>query len=397
MSEPNRLRFLIISFEFPPYIGGASTYAGQLAVGLSNIGHMVEVLTCFHGKNAENCSYDRHLPYRSGLSVVRFDPVWKWFYLQLRFVLFRRYRDDLTGNFDYVVLADARASRFAMVFFRGRERAISIRILHGNEMEKFFANPSFLSRVFGIRRKFAASLEQARLTLAVSEDLRAQVVSVFPHLANCVRVVFHGIDLALFRPISEEDGAMVRRNHKVAPGELLLVSASRLVEGKGHDRLIESLALLRQQNFGFKLIILGEGPNRTTLERQVTEMGLQEVIAFLGGCDRDTVARYMAAADVFVLVSRLRESFGLVYIEANACGTPVVAGRSGGVVEAVQDGHSGLLCDPRDVDDIARTIGRMADADLRCKLGENGLKRARDDFSLEQMARNTIDLLAIPE
>ena len=88
------------------------------------------------------------------------------------------------------------------------------------------------------------------------------------------------------------------------------------------------------------------------------------------------------------------EGFGIVFLEANACGKPVVAGRTGGVAEAVADGETGLLVDPENVDEIAAAVLRLLDDDeLSRRLGENGLVRARENFNWERRAKEIEGLI----
>lgn len=162
----------------------------------------------------------------------------------------------------------------------------------------------------------------------------------------------------------------VRENHGLPSGTPVLLSVGRLSDEKGHADIIRAAADLRSRNpkQDFRLVIVGEGPERTHLERLTAELSLVRQVIFTGQ-QRD-VSPYYAMADVFVLPSH-SEGSPNVLLEALAAGLPVVATTAGGIPEMVQNGHDALLVPVRDVTALASAVGRLLQDDtLRSRLSE---------------------------
>jgi len=165
----------------------------------------------------------------------------------------------------------------------------------------------------------------------------------------------------------------------------VILTVARLVRVKGIDTVIRALPKVLEAIPNTAYLVIGDGPLRAELEHLAEALGVSDHVVFVGAIDHlsNDLPRYYQTCDVFVMVSRPLphgreiERFGVAYLEAGACGKPVVAGRGGGVGEAVEDGVTGLLVDPLDVNEIADTIVRvLKDEELARRLGENGRKRA---------------------
>jgi phosphatidylinositol alpha-1,6-mannosyltransferase len=159
------------------------------------------------------------------------------------------------------------------------------------------------------------------------------------------------------------------------------------------DVLIRAVGALQTSFPGLTLAIGGEGRDRRRLESLASRLGVPAT--FLGRVpDTDLPALY-GSADVFAMACRDRwggleqEGFGIVFLEAAACGVPQVAGRSGGAAEAVVDGETGIvLDDPRSPGGVATALRRLlADDDLRYRLGEAGRRRCVESFGYDLLAR----------
>jgi phosphatidylinositol alpha-1,6-mannosyltransferase len=159
----------------------------------------------------------------------------------------------------------------------------------------------------------------------------------------------------------------------------VIVCVSRLVARKGQDVLIRALPQIRRAVPGVALLIVGGGPHREQLESMVREARLERDVVLTGSVPFEELPAHYAAGDVFAMPcrSRLRglevEGLGIVYLEANACGLPVVAGDSGGAPDAVIEGKTGHVVDGRDVDAVAdRLIGLLSDDERRRAMGAAG-------------------------
>ena len=194
--------------------------------------------------------------------------------------------------------------------------------------------------------------------------------------------------------------AALRQRHGLGDRPLIL-TVTRLIERKGCDVMMRAMGQILAQCPEAVYLIVGEGPERSRLEALRDELGLQNSVIFAGAVSDEDLLAYYYAAQVFAMISRQPagshevEGFGIVYLEANACGLPVVAGRSGGVPDAVVDGETGYLVDPEDPQAVAIAVGRLlADPDLRQRLGSQGRQRAEQDFSWRQAGDRLRHLIA---
>jgi glycosyltransferase involved in cell wall biosynthesis len=184
----------------------------------------------------------------------------------------------------------------------------------------------------------------ADVIIANSRFLAGEIEARYPEVADRVRILTPGIEFERFTP----DPAATR-------GGILFVG--RLVPEKGVDVLIRAMATLdRGDQDAWRLTVLGDGPERASLGSLATELGVDTV--FRGAVGRDAVATAMERASVVVVPSVYREPLGLVALEAMASGAMVVASMTGGLVETVEDGVSGLAVPPADVNALGAAIER---------------------------------------
>ncbi|GAC1310557.1 MAG: glycosyltransferase family 4 protein [Acidimicrobiales bacterium] len=203
-----------------------------------------------------------------------------------------------------------------------------------------------------------------------------------------------GVDLERFRPLGSTAAIEARIRLGLSPDGLLVVSASRLVPRKGMDTLIEALTRLVVHRPDMTLAIAGSGRDRKRLETLVGRHGMSGRVRLLGRVPDEELAALYGAADVFVMLCRNRwggleqEGFGIVFLEAAACGVPQVAGDSGGAAEAVIDGVTGVVVrDPSDATEAAQAIGQLLDdAALRATMGAESRRRAESEFSWDHLS-----------
>ena len=210
-----------------------------------------------------------------------------------------------------------------------------------------------------------------------------------------------GVDVERFRPLGADDRAAARQRLGLEGTGPLVVSVSRLVPRKGMDVLIEAAARLRRSGRypGLGVAIAGAGRDRPRLERLVARTGAP--VTLMGRVPDDDLPALYGAADVFALCCRTRwsgleqEGFGIVLLEAAACGVACVAGQSGGAAEAVADGETGIVVsDPEDAGQVAEAIEKLiADDRLRASQGAAGRARAEREFSYDVLARRLEEAL----
>ncbi len=214
-----------------------------------------------------------------------------------------------------------------------------------------------------------------------------------------------GVDTGRFRPQPPTDD-LVRRFKP--QGTRILLTVGRLDERKGHDTVIRAMPQISGRfHHNVRYIIVGTGREEARLRRLTAQLDLNGRVIFAGRVPDEQLPLYYNLCDVFVLPNRVTaasdlkgdyEGFGIVFLEAAACAKPVVAGRSGGAAEAVQDGDSGLLIDPLSPDELAHAVNRiLADPDLATRLGTRGRQRTVDHFDWQLVAKRLEPLLGPPD
>lgn len=207
-----------------------------------------------------------------------------------------------------------------------------------------------------------------------------------------------GVDPTRFRP-DPHARAMLRTRYRIGDAPTV-VCLSRLVPRKGQDQLIRALPRIRSRVPGAKLVIVGGGPDAERLARLAAASPEAEHIVLTGGVPAEELAAHHAMADVFAMPCRTRgggldvEGLGIVFLEASACGVPVVAGDSGGAPETVRHGETGYVVSGRDIDAIAdRIIELLGDRELARRMGEAGRRWVDRRWRWDVMADRLATLL----
>jgi phosphatidylinositol alpha-1,6-mannosyltransferase len=227
-----------------------------------------------------------------------------------------------------------------------------------------------------------------------SEYARVRFVNFTGIDTHRTYVVYPGLDpLFIERALTEKAEKPVDNSCRI------LLTVGRLVERKGQDMVIRALPKIISHIPNLKYRIVGEGPYRTRLEQLAKELGVDTYVEFIGAVEDTELIREYKSCDLFIMPSRESpndaEGFGIVYLEANACGKPVIGGRSGGVPEAVLDNQTGLLTNPTDVEEIANSVVRLLNDPLLAKrLGEQGKERVLKEFTSNYMAERVLRLIS---
>lgn len=214
------------------------------------------------------------------------------------------------------------------------------------------------------------ALRHSGALAAVTEDLAARARSLVP---RPISVIPHGLRLQPTHGLSQE---AARRSLDLPPDDPVVLYVGRLLRIKGVHHLLGAFPCVLTRFPRARLLIVGEGEERQTLQTSAQRLGLLPRVAFLGTLPHEDVIRCMRAADVFVLPS-LVESFGIVLLEAMSCGLPVVASRVMGIPYIVEDGLNGFLTAAGDEDALAdRIMALLSDPDLRARMGEHNRSKA---------------------
>jgi phosphatidylinositol alpha-1,6-mannosyltransferase len=206
-----------------------------------------------------------------------------------------------------------------------------------------------------------------------------------------------GIDTTHFAP---QPSATQLRESLGLSDKKVIVSVGRLVHRKGQDSLISSLPEILRHHPEAHILMVGTGPYLNHLEALAQKYAVQESITFIGRIQYSDLPRYICAGDIFAMPSRSRlaglevEGLGIVYLEASACGLPVIAGKSGGAPDAVLEGETGITVDGRNPADVARAVIDLFDNPIKAKeMGERGREWINSNWRWEIWSNKFIELL----
>lgn len=228
------------------------------------------------------------------------------------------------------------------------------------------------------------AMRRADRVIAISYAVARFVAEVERVDAGKIVTIHYGFEPLDYPPDARE---AARAEMGLPPGAPVIGMFGRLIPQKGIDVLLDALPQVLQQHPDARLLIVGDGVLRATLEAQAQALGLDGVVTFAGWVER--AYRLMPACDLIVMSSRL-EGFGLVALEAMSAARPMVASRASSLPEIVVDGETGLLVPPEDAPALAEAIAALlGDPAHAAALGQAGLRRLRAEFSVDKMVNAT--------
>jgi N-acetyl-alpha-D-glucosaminyl L-malate synthase BshA len=354
---------------YPTY-GGSGAVATELGLELAQRGHEVHFVSYarpfrldpfrervfFHEVEMEDYPLFEHPPYSLALAVALHDTA-------------RKHELDLVHV--HYAIPHATSAWIAHEML-GEERDLKIvTTLHGTDITLVGLHPSFhaITR-FSILRSHGLT--------AVSKFLKRETVRDFTVPEERVEVIPNFIDTAVYRP-----GLVPSHRATLAPdGEKIVMHISNFRAVKRAEDVVSVFAKLTAKQPS-RLVLVGDGPERPRVLMRAEELGVRDRVMFLG--KHTSVHEVLSCADLFLLPSA-SESFGLVALEAMACGAPVVASNVGGLPEVIEHGTSGYLFDVGDIDAMAEAGLRiMGDDEHWRSLSEAGRALAEERFSSERV------------
>jgi phosphatidylinositol alpha-1,6-mannosyltransferase len=344
----NGKTILIPAYDFKPLLGGVANYGHELAVQFSRRAR-VHVL----GRKLPGMEeFDKTLPY----TITRIRTPQSGL---LSFPLFARTLRRLIQHqppdaiFCPMWFPDAAACRWAL----GNSPIPYFVAAHGTEVFDNFIGVKNSLKTLLVRRLEPKVFQQAEKIFPVSEYTRKAVLRAAPGNEDKAITVNNGVNAEMFRRAAPSSSLQAKYQPH---GERILLTVTRLHPYKGVDRMLESLPEILRSVPGVRYLVVGVGPDLPRLQEMTARLGLEARVSFLGRLTLPEILELYSLADLFVLLSREElpdvEGFGLVFLEAAACGLPSVGGRSGGIPEAVDEGKSGWLVDPSNPREIAATI-----------------------------------------
>jgi len=371
------MKHLLVTNDFPPKIGGIQSLLWEWWRRLPS--DSFAVLTSPYEGTAE---FDAAQPYR--IERTR-EPV------LLPHPLMVKRINDMAADFgaDFVVLDPA----LPLGLVGPALKLPYMVVLHGAEV-------TVPGRLPGSKQVLGHVLRGARHVIAAG-GYPAREGEHAAGRALPVTIVPPGVDTKRFVPVADADRAAVRARFGIAPDDEVVLGMSRLVTRKGYDTAIRAVAQLAPHRPRLRLVIGSTGRDESRLRSIASETNAP--VTFLGRVAHDDLPLLYGCADVFTMMCRNRwagleqEGFGIVFVEAAACGTPQIAGDSGGSAEAVVDGETGFVMpNPTDSSALAARIAQVLDDEpLRRRMAAASRSRAVAEFDYDVLARRLGGVLGV--
>ncbi len=385
------MNICLVSQEYPPETarGGIGTQTWNKARSLARLGHFVHVLSCGAGEGP-----DLRTETENGITVHRMRPPgqecgeefpvynaptyslgYAWSVLRHLNKLMR-----ITA-FDVIDFAEYGAEGFAYQLDRVPWNWVPVVVqLHGPlaMLAKHIGWPEEDSDLYRVGVFMEGrSIQLADGLMACSANVADFTAGFYGLPRESIDVVHCGVDAEAFRPSDEDTPASAQPT---------VLFVGNIAANKGVETVFEAVLRLRSKYPGIRLQLLGKSDDglEEELRTKACAAGGGPNVEFHGFVDRLRLADFYRHADVLCLPSQ-HESLGIVYLEAMACGRPVVATTAGGAPEAVIDGETGILVPPLDAGAVMTALDLIfADASLRRRMGEAGRRRVENYFAMDK-------------
>ncbi|MCP4747094.1 MAG: glycosyltransferase family 4 protein [Desulfobacteraceae bacterium] len=368
------MKILIIAADFPPWDGGIAHVAYEYARHFSLLDHQVTVLAPKYENTQE---WDRQQLFE--IHRYRSHKAFVMHYWLLRFKL-----SALTGraNYDWILCMRWNFDGISLMPVL-KKNPVIFQWYHGAELfDRHLADTKWLKKLNRLMENVSANISVSDYTAGLLSE----------HFPDCKRkhTVHLGVDTNRF--IAPESTEKAKAALGLA-GKKVILTLARMVRRKGQELTIKSLRHFKKTS-DVVYVIGGKGAYETELRQLAQQLKVMDQVRFEGFVPEEQKVAYYQACDIFVMPSRSEENigdvegFGLTYLEANACGKPVIGGNQGGCIEAVENGVSGFLVDPDSPVELAQMIQRLLnDRNLYQALSIAGRKRAVKDFSWQASCR----------
>ena len=233
---------------------------------------------------------------------------------------------------------------------------------------------------------YLGNYTRGEISKALSQDDVSKLVQIAP-----------GIDVDHFIPMDSSN----LRDELGLTDKSVIISVGRLVHRKGQDKLIAALPAIKSAVPNVHLVLVGVGPHQNYLEKLARKLKVSDCVTFIGRINYAELPKYICVGDIFAMPSRSRffglevEGLGIVYLEASACGLPVVGGKSGGAPDAVLVGETGVVVDGTNTSEIAGAcIELLNNPELSALMGANGRAWIIENWRWDIWATKYAELLA---
>ncbi|MBU2542380.1 glycosyltransferase family 4 protein [Patescibacteria group bacterium] len=371
------MKKLIITLEYPPQIGGVAIYSHQFAREFNP--DEVVVLAPYYKDAKSFDEKEKFKTIRKNILLPIFIwPRWLKLFFQLLFIV-KKEKIEIIHLHNTLELGGA-------VWLIKKIKKIPYLIFsHGTDLE-YGAN-------LKMKRKFLTKvLNETEQIVFNSENLKKRLLKVLPEYVNKASVLYPCPEQMFYQSIDTEEVNKLKAQYALE-GKKVMLTVADFEEGKGYTHLIRMFPKILERIPNLVWFIVGDGPKKDFLIDEIQKRSLQSVVRFIGQIPHEELNKFYHLADLFVLLTHpdegREEGLGLVFLEAAAAGLPVVAGKSGGVEEAVIHTQTGILVDIYKGDNyVVESIVKMfKDEEYAKRLAENAKSRVQADFKWESQLK----------
>src|SRR3989338_802518 len=373
------VKSLLVTLDYPPQVGGVAVYYEHLAGEFPDGSALVLTIAEVNGKKIQETPgvIRRALLFKSKLFWPKWLPllwqIWK-IVRQNKIKLIQVGQILPVGTAAYIL------NKFLKIPY----------MVYCHGMDVMTASQSPRKKI--LARKI---LKNAEFIAANSEFTKEKILEYGVRPQN-VTIVYPCPNMKLRREVLPKEIEALRNKYSLLNKKIILTTG-RLVERKGHDVVLGALHKLKESVPEAHYVIIGEGPMEEVVKQMVKTLGLEDSVSLIGKVSDYELAVWYEICDVFVMISRQlknedAEGFGIVFFEANMFGKPVVAGKSGGVAEAVLDNETGILVEPTNPNEILSAMEKLLkNPEEARQLGENGRQRVEQNFQWNKQAQPLIE------
>ncbi len=361
------MRILIVTADYKLGFGGIASFIQGIAESMTIAGHQVFVLAPRLPNLNDDCLPYRVIRYKR---LRRFSNLWSsiiTLYLNLAF----KYDIVLYGH------ASSTLSIGGIIARKFNLNRLAV-LTHGNDLDYTVSN--------NIDKYLLNKLIRTTdLILANSSFTKNKVINKYQDISKKVKILNPGVWPNTLSKIKGK-AKVVKKNR------MTILTVGRLVPKKGIDDLITAFATVIKKHPKINLKIIGQGPERVKLDLLVKKLNVSNNILFVGAKHKNEIYDEMMQCDLFILPSKNVdgdvETFGIVYLEAGACGKAVIGTRQGGVPDAIAEGISGVLVEPGNITQLTNEMIKLIEnKKMRIKMGINGKKRVEEEFTWYKIAK----------
>ena len=382
---------ILLSYEYPPTIGGEGKYTQGLACALHDLGHRVYIVTVDTGASG---NFDKKNIHIIRVPIIKKLPGLKMFSFGVRL----KKRCEEIWKAQDIDIVHQTYDFYKIPFSKKDIDAEIIATIHHPFFEERRAIRNFSNSLLYFhyfihqRSEFLALMqrkvcERADKIIAVSNFTKKSIVNDYSISPHKIEVIPNGVDISKFNPDINGYGMRKKLGLECEP---IILYVGKLEYNKGVDNLLIVFSKVVKGIPDAKLIIVGSGSQEKRLKNLANRINITKSVIFMGKVQSEELPFVIAASDLFVLPS-LMEGFGIVLLEAMACGKPCITTMAGGSEDVVVNDETGLIVPPANQYSLYHATSVLLNDDsLAQKFGNAGRKRVEEKFSWDVVAKQTI-------